>query len=113
MTEKRVFVPSPIGADESVERKRSDKLLAYIISPVVEELGNRGIKASLIRGDKIPSPGRISKQIIEEIVRCDVMIADVTGNNANVFYEIGLRQALLKPYVLMAEKGHRLPFDLA
>jgi len=85
----------------------------YVIAPVVQDLMKTNPDDVLLRADTIAAPGRITKQIITEIVACDVMIADVTGDNPNVMYEIGLRQALLRPYILMAEKGHPLPFDLA
>jgi hypothetical protein len=113
MTAKRIFVACPIGDDTSDERKRSDRLLKYVIAPVVQDVMNTNPDEVVLRADRIAAPGRITKQVITEIAACDVMIADVTGDDPNVMYEIGLRQALLRPYILMAEKGHRLPFDLA
>lgn len=113
MSAKRIFIACPIGDEGSEERKRSDQLLKYVIAPVVQDVMKTNPADVLVRADRMAEPGRITKQIITEIVQCDVMIADVTGDNPNVMYEIGLRQALLRPYILMAGKGHRLPFDLA
>ena len=40
------------------------------------------------------------------------MVADLTGSKANVFYELGYRQAHEKPYILIIEKGESIPFDV-
>lgn len=58
-------------------------------------------------------PGRITEQIIREIKDSDVLIADLSESNPNVMYELGIRQAMMKPYILMAEMGQKLPFDLS
>jgi nucleoside 2-deoxyribosyltransferase len=112
MTDKKVFVACPIGADDSPERARSDKLLKYVIHPVVKEQIDAPPEEVAFRADKMGEPGRITTQILRELVEADVVIADLTSTNANVMYEVGVRQALVKPLVLMAEKGLRLPFDL-
>jgi hypothetical protein len=41
-----------------------------------------------------------------------MVVADLTGNNANVFYELAVRHAARKPYVQIIQKGERIPFDL-
>ncbi len=112
MASKKVFIACPIGADDSPERARSDKLLKFVINPVVEELLGVTPEDSIVRADKIGEPGRITTQILRGIVESDVVIADLTGTNPNVMYEVGIRQAILKPLVLMTEKGQKLPFDL-
>ena len=40
-------------------------------------------------------------------------LTDLTGNNANVFYELAIRHAIRKPYVQIIQKGERIPFDVA
>jgi hypothetical protein len=112
MAAKRIFVVCPIGDEDSKERKRSDNLLKFVIHPVVAELGLPPEEA-LVRSDKIGTPGRITIQILRQLVEADVVVADLTETNPNVMYEVGIRQALLKPFVLMAEKGLKLPFDLS
>lgn len=47
------------------------------------------------------------------IREADVVIAEVTPVNANVFYELGYAHALGKPTVLLAERGQSLPFDVS
>lgn len=107
---QEIFVASPIGADGSDIRLRSDKLLKHVIEPVVASLGLE--LSSIVRADKIGEPGRITTQIVKRLVESAVVIADLTDSNANVMYEVGIRQAMLKPLVLLSEKNQRLPFDL-
>jgi hypothetical protein len=42
-----------------------------------------------------------------------MLIADLTGHNANVFYELAVRHATRKPFVQIIQKGETIPFDLA
>jgi len=106
--EKICFVIAPIGDDESEIRKRSDQILKYIIKPVADDCGYETVRA-----DKISEPGIITKQVIEHIIEDSLVIADLTGSNPNVFYELALRHAIRKPTVQMIAKGERMPFDIA
>ena len=110
MTKKRIFIACPIGDDGSDTRKRSDLVFSYLITPAAQTA--LPDSHELIRSDTIGQPGRISHQILKELRDADVVIADLSDLNANVLYEFGIRQALLKPYVLLAHKGQKLPFDL-
>lgn len=47
-----------------------------------------------LRSDEIAKPGRITDQIIDSIRNADAIIADLTGNNPNVMYELGYAHAL-------------------
>lgn len=108
---KRVFLACPIGNEGSTERSQSDGLRHVVSHALLQLFGSDGFE--LIRADGIPESGRISRQILEELRDADLVIADLTGLNANVFYEVGIRQAMLKPFVLLAAKEQKLPFDLA
>lgn len=105
---KICFVISPIGEEGSETRERSDQVLKHIISSSVELLGY-----TVIRADKISEPGIITTQIIEYIVDADLVIADLTEKNPNVFYELAIRHAIRKPLVQMIRKGDVIPFDVA
>lgn len=102
------FVIAPIGEDDSETRKRSDKMLKYVISPVAEEQGYEAIRA-----DQISEPGLITSQVIQHVADDDLVIADLSERNPNVFYELALRHALKKPLVQLMAKGERIPFDVA
>jgi len=107
--EKKIcFVISPIGEEGSETRERSDQVLKHIITVSVEQLGYE-----VIRADKISEPGIITTQIIEHIVDAELVIADLTEKNPNVFYELALRHAIRKPLVQMIKKGEVIPFDVA
>ena len=63
------------------------------------------------RADKLRRPGEIPEQIYTRLRDYPLVIADVTGGNPNVFYELGLRHAVGLPCIQIGEKG-RLPFDV-
>jgi len=105
---KICFVISPIGEEGSATRVRSDQILKHIITEPVSQLGYE-----VIRADKISEPGIITTQIIEYIVDAELVIADLTEHNPNVFYELAIRHAMRKPLVQMIRKGDIIPFDVA
>lgn len=109
--EKRVricFVICPIGAAGSDDRKRSDKLLKHIIAPVCKATGYK-----VERADKMPNPGIITNQIVEHLLDADLVVADLTGKNPNVFYELGVRHVTGKPFVQLIHEKADVPFDIA
>lgn len=105
---KLAFVISPIGATGSPIRKRANQILKHIIEPVVSKSGYETIRA-----DKISKPGIITSQIIEHIINDSLVIADLTGHNPNVFYELAIRHTLRKPVIQIIEEGEVIPFDVS
>lgn len=55
----------------------------------------------------------ITSQVIQRIIDDPLVIADLTGSNANVFYELAIRHAIRKPLVQVIQKGEKIPFDVA
>ncbi|MFO0882763.1 MAG: hypothetical protein U0894_01005 [Pirellulales bacterium] len=55
----------------------------------------------------------ITSQVIQHIVEDQLVIADLTGSNPNVFYELAIRHAIRKPLVQLIQKGEKIPFDVA
>jgi hypothetical protein len=105
---KKCFVISPIGAEDSESRRRSDQVFNYIIVPAAKDTGYE-----VTRADKIAESGIINSQIIQRIVEDDLVIADLTDMNANVFYELAIRHSIRRPFVQIMQKGQTIPFDVA
>jgi hypothetical protein len=106
--EQICFVIAPIGESDSDIRKRSDQVLKHVIRPAAKSCGFRAIRA-----DEISEPGIITTQILQHIVDDPMVVADLTGQNPNVFYELAVRHALRRPYVQIIHRGERIPFDVA
>ena len=106
---KTCFVISPIDEPDTDTRKRSDQILRHIISPAVEA---KGYKTPL-RADEISEPGIITSQVIQHVVDDDLVIADLTERNPNVFYELAVRHAIRKPFIQLIGQGESIPFDVA
>ncbi len=101
------FYITPIGADNSEERKHSDLFLHSIVEPALEEF-----KLTVVRADNIGKPGMITSQIIEHIIKSKIVIADLSFHNPNVFYELALRHACRLPTVQIIRSADKIPFDL-
>ncbi len=56
--------------------------------------------------------GSILDRILNQINTADILVADMTGKNANVFYEVGYAHALGKTVILMTQQINDIPFDL-
>ena len=69
-------------------------------------------KYVVIRADLGRASRPIFNEIIESIVSSDVIIADVTENNPNVFLELGYSWAIGKEVLLIANQLDNLPFDI-
>ena len=107
--EKYCFVVSVIGKKDSDERKHADRLLKYIISPAVGVAGFTKVQ----RADHFDETGMITLQIVEAILNADMVIADLTYPNPNVYYELAIRHFTGKPLIQMMTHGTILPFDVA
>lgn len=89
----------------------SDQIGGYyakIYEPAIEKTGLRPIRAD----DDIFAVGKIIDQVWAGITAARVLVAELTGRNPNVFYELGLAHALKKPVVLVASNESDVPFDV-
>jgi hypothetical protein len=100
------FVISPIGKARSLERRRADAVLKFLIEPVFSSTHE------VIRADRIHAPGLITVQIVEHVMNAAVVVADLTDRNANVHYELAIRHAIRKPYIQLIRIDQELPFDV-
>ena len=106
------FVMMPFGEKVNVANMKIDFDAVYrqLIAPAIT-----AAHLKPIRDDEKKLGGLIIKTMFERIIFCDFAIADITYDNPNVFYELGIRHAV-RPYttVIISEKSNsNLPFDLS
>lgn len=94
------FVIMPFGG-------RFDSYYQEIFRPAIEEIGLEARRA-----DDLFRPSNIVKDIWKYTQEAEVILADLTSRNPNVFYELGLAHAISKPVVLVTEDIKEVPFDL-
>ncbi len=102
------FVICPLSENHI---KNSDEVLKHLIKPVL-----KNFKIDVQRSDQIPHVGDIGKLIVERVINSDLVIADLTERNPNVFYELAVRHATHRPCIQIARRSERgepeLPFDV-
>lgn len=92
----------------SAEEQRAHKqVLRHLVKKVLEPA------YAVVRADQIDDEGLITNQIIEHLLEDDLVVADLTGLNPNVFYEVAVRHAARKPIVHLITKDQDIPFDVA
>lgn len=95
----------------------------FLIMPFGEEWSNDTFdvikdvadvtNCNLIRGDNLFEPAVIVDDIWRELNKAEIVIADITIHNANVFYEIGIAHTLGKKVILIKkDDGQEAPFDI-
>jgi hypothetical protein len=94
------FVMMPFGTWQDIYYKE-------IFTPAIKDAGMEPLRA-----DELFSTGTVIEQIWEQIQKSKILLADLTGKNANVFYELGLSHAAQKPVVFTSANIEDVPFDL-
>jgi hypothetical protein len=84
-----------------------DDYYSSIYCPAIENAG-----LNPCRADDLYRPSTIVHDIWSYTQKAKIILADLTGKNANVFYELGLAHALAKPAILVVENMDDVPFDL-
>jgi hypothetical protein len=103
------FVISPIGADGTERHKKFKDVLEYLIKPAIK---NSGYNLNVVRADDIERAGSFIKDILTSLLDSHVVIADLTEQNPNVFYELGVRHSLSPRTILIAQSIDEIPSDL-
>jgi hypothetical protein len=111
--------------DKGKTAKKSESNTCFVMMPFADPIGGyyQSIyepaieKAGLIpiRADNtIFSTGEIMEQVWTRISGANILIAELTTQNPNVYYELGLAHALEKPVILICseEEKDNVPFDL-
>ncbi len=105
MSTIRAFIVRPFGTQQGVDFNRVDQEL---ISPVLD-----GLDISGRTTEEITRAGSIRADMFERLALADIVIADISIHNANVFYELGIRHSLRpRTTVLIRSAASEVPFDL-
>lgn len=98
-----------------------DDYLVFVLTPFNEKYNSQyetikkvvnefGFKCS--KGDDSNLSNNILGHIVHEIQKSRMVIANISGRNPNVFYELGIAHALGKPVVIVSESLADIPFDV-
>lgn len=99
LTLEHIFIAMPYA-------KEFNNVYYFGIKQVVEK---RGRKCERVDQDKFT--GDIVQRIKERIKSSRLVIADITGNNPNVFYEVGFGDGCEKTIILISQEQKNIPFD--
>ena len=105
------FVLMPFGRKTDAAGRVTDFDAVYqqIIAPAVN-----AAELDPIRADEEKIGGAIHKPMFERLMLCNYAVADITGANPNVYYELGIRHAMRpRSTVILFAAGTILPFDIA
>ena len=103
---EKCFIITPIGEDNDPIRRHIDGIIDAAIKPALSD------KYEVQAAHHISKPGSITKQVIEAIYNAKLVVANLTGRNPNVMYELALRHAIGKPVIMIVERGTPVPSDI-
>lgn len=105
---KKCFLISPIGDEGSDIRVAADFVREDIVRAALDD------EFEIKRADDYSKVGNITAQVIEAIYSADLIVVDLTGKNANVYYELGVAHTYKKHVVPMisVDDPERIPFDV-
>lgn len=106
-----------------VGQTMTKQLFAFVLMPFSSEFSDvyhLGIKQAVEDAgmlaervdEQVFHAERMLERIYNQIDSCDFIIADMTGRNANVFYEVGYAHAKGKRCILLTNNADDIPFDL-
>lgn len=108
------FIIMPFSASETHTEIYWNNHFTFFLREIISDIGNK-LKLKINVERSAPIRGNISNQIIFNLVRSDIVIADLTDFNRNVMWELGVRQSFKHSTILIGEEGteKKLPFDIS
>ena len=106
--EKICFIMMPIADHPSYTDGHFQRVYDYLIKPACAAAGLKPYRA-----DDNNASDMIMLDILQKLVECDMAICDISSRNANVFFELGLRQAFNKKTILITDGTQNPPFDIS
>jgi hypothetical protein len=101
----RAFIVRPFGAQQGID---FDRVHRDLIKPALDALEIEGDTTQ-----EIAQAGNIRRDMFRLLAVADLVIADLSIHNANVFYELGIRHAVRdRRTFLIRAGGDKIPFDL-
>jgi tetratricopeptide repeat protein len=108
-----VFIVRPFGVKEGID---FDAVQRDLIEPALKQLRLRhGVGVTGGTTGEITKQGNIRTDMFRLLITSDLVIADVSIHNANVFYELGIRHGLQERHTVLLRSAvdkHNYPFDL-
>jgi tetratricopeptide (TPR) repeat protein len=104
------FVVMPFGNKKGADSRPYDFNAIYkqLIKPAIEDAGFEPFRA-----DEETASGDILTDMFQELLLADMVVCDLSIDNANAFYELGIRHALRKRGVVHVQAGRAyMPFDI-
>lgn len=105
---KKCFVMMPIADHKDYPVGHFQRVYDFLIKPACEKAGLEPYRA-----DDNKASDMIMLDILQKLVECDMAICDISSRNANVFFELGLRQAFNKKTILITDGLQSAPFDIS
>ena len=101
----RAFVIRQFGKKAGID---FDRVHGELIAPALQQAGvDGGVTGGMLEA------GNVRDDMFRELVLADIVVADVSLHNANVFYELGIRHAVRnRSTVLIRARIDEVPFDL-
>lgn len=113
---ERLFSPPKASGGRDAAR-------CFIVMPFSQEWSNdvhriladacRAAHVQPVRGDDLFTPTDILEDIWQGINGADFVMADITGKNPNVLYELGIAHSLAKPVLILSREAADIPIDLS
>lgn len=97
----------PISDNPNYPERHFKRVYEHLIVPACENAGFEPIRADLVTNTNY-----IALDVIKKIIESDMVLCDLSSQNPNVLYELGIRQAFNKPVTLIKDKKTKRIFDI-